>query len=127
MYVFREMQAQQKAELVNNSNLRIVNNVDDLLIPKKLLFEDFCCRTPKFFIDLSGWLISEDVFDELTLSCTNVHTLLLNECKGFASADLEKLRGTLRKIHTFSMRSTISVSVSFAKVLGSWKHLRYLT
>lgn len=116
---------QRNISIVNNCYLGFANKEEELIIPKKLFFDDFCCVTSKAHIDISGWLVSDEIFSLLKSSCPRVQTLILSECKGFTSSDLEGLRGGLHNVHTFSMRSTTSASINLAKLFGSWNSLRY--
>ena len=121
------MSSHRHLELLEVVPSQFAEDEINLAIPKKLFFRDFCSQHPNSCIDLSGWLLTADVFLMLKMKCNaEVESLVLDDALGFETSDIDNLRGSLQKLESFSLRNTINMSVRLGQVCGSWLSLTEL-
>ena len=95
------------------------------VVPRSVFFEDFLCSKPSVDINLSGWQLSSSIFDFIANHNKNLQHFLVADALGIKETDIEKMRGFSGIVH-LSMRNTIEITPTLAKIFGSWKNLREL-
>eukprot|EP01038_Epipyxis_sp_PR26KG_P008275 gene8275-11203_t len=96
-----------------------------IVLPKKILFDDFLYIFPKKEIDLRGWTLCSAVFETIKEFCSNVLILHLENCRGITSESFENLRG-LKLLRKLSLSNTGVITESMAVVFGTIKLLMTL-
>jgi F-box/leucine-rich repeat protein 2/20 len=110
-----------KFSLVNS--LKYKFNASDILIPQKILYNDFRGTSGLRSLQLKNWKLYPLVFRHISTTCVN---LSLENCEGVDCASLECIRG-----HSNLKRLSVSgthlfVDISVAKVFSSFKSLLIL-
>lgn len=110
--------------LSKNFATQFAFDLDSIILPEKICFDDYLSTRPAKKIDLSGWMISAAVFK--TIGAHNkqkLHTLLLDDCIGFNAKMLETIRG-FPKLKVLHMKNVgLTLTFQAGQVLGSLSRL----
>jgi len=122
----RSTRASSRGEFRLNKNfaLKFIYDLDGIVIPEKLLFDDYVARRPSTTVDLRGWIVNKGLFRAVQEKCKPVlQELLLEDCLGLSAPMLETLRGSSR-LRVLNVASTgIDITFQVAQILGSLSRL----
>jgi hypothetical protein len=105
-------------------SLKFIYNLDGIVIPQKLLYDDYLGLNPAKVVDLRGWIVSKGIFKQLEVNCKPILTeLYLQDTIGFQPKMLEYIRGS-PKLKIINLYNTnITITFQAAQILGSLTRL----
>lgn len=116
----------QEWKLVSPWQLQFAYDIDNLLVPENIAYEDYLCTRPKKIVNLSEWHLNNTLVDQFCRDGkSTVHTIKLNHCKGVDFSGFKGMRG-MSYLHVLSIRGLLTITADVAKVIGSLKKLQKL-
>jgi hypothetical protein len=101
--------------------------LSDIKLPIGLLYDDYCCKTPTKCVDLRGWVVSYDLFEQIMeINVSSAISLRVDKCIGFTFACLQLLKN-FKHITELTIGYTgIDIDTKSASIIGSFHSLKDL-
>ena len=122
----RSSRAASRSEfrLDKNFALNFVFDLDGIIIPEKILYDDYSATKPAAKVNLSGWIVNKGLFRSLQEKCKGaVQELSLEDCVGLTVSMLETVRGAPKLRMLNVSHSGIELTFQAAQILGSLSRL----